>query len=66
MVLDRTFSALMTQFISQIGDWWTPAKGGVAADDDTLTVEELTDQLQKEMEMEMGGKIRIWDSLFHS
>lgn len=40
----------MSQFMSQIGDWWTPAKEGVVSDEDILTVDELTEQLQSEME----------------
>ena len=40
----------MSQLMTQIGDWWTPTSNDVVDEGDILTVDELADQLQSEMQ----------------
>eukprot|EP00210_Caulerpa_lentillifera_P006204 g5928.t1 len=46
---ETNLTSLVRQFVSQIGEWWTPTKE-TTEDDDELTMEEMTQQLQTELE----------------
>lgn len=48
MFLETNLTSLVRQFVSQIGEWWTPSKDAI--EDQELTMEEMSQQLQTELE----------------